>query len=109
MTQFHRHLIAAMTEDMKRGGGSRFEKRRGWFRTFTRYGTSNRQDGMGGRVTGTIAGTRHHKARLTDDDVRGIRRDVRAGVNRKDIHRRYKVSNSMVCNIIAGRAWSHVQ
>jgi hypothetical protein len=53
-------------------------------------------------------GMQHPSAKLTDDDVRGIRRERRAGVPGVVVAARYNVSPQVVSAIHKGKAWTHV-
>lgn len=53
-------------------------------------------------------GESHHNARLTEDDVREIRRLATAGVSHRELGRRFGVSNVTVGNVVHRRAWRHV-
>jgi hypothetical protein len=54
------------------------------------------------------AGTDNHQARLTDDDVRAIRRRWRNGESAARISQDYPVSDTVVRLIVRGLRWSHV-
>jgi hypothetical protein len=56
----------------------------------------------------TAKGSRQHRSKLTDDQIRGIRELHAKGVTMKVIANIYSVSQSTVCNIISGKRWSHV-
>jgi DNA-binding NarL/FixJ family response regulator len=55
-----------------------------------------------------LRGTSIRSSRLTENDVRGIRRDVAAGASRRSIARRLGVSPATVDDVVAGRTWRHV-
>jgi hypothetical protein len=55
-----------------------------------------------------LRGTRHPKARLTDEDVRTIRACVAAGQPQHSVAHSFGISQSMVSLINLGRKWSHV-
>jgi hypothetical protein len=54
-------------------------------------------------------GTKHHSAKLTDDDVRAIRLAAFAGEYQRDISKRFGVTQRAVTQIIHRKTWSHVQ
>jgi hypothetical protein len=50
------------------------------------------------------------KSKLTDDAVRTIRAEYSAGtVTRADLARRFAVKHTTVCDIVARRAWKHIE
>lgn len=53
-------------------------------------------------------GGRHHHAKLTDEQVRAIRRRAAGGMMQKDLAVEYGVSPSTICDILAKRVWKHV-
>lgn len=53
-------------------------------------------------------GSRHPHAKLSENDVADIRRLFRDGEMRTSLARRYGVSISLVCKIVARLAWKHV-
>jgi hypothetical protein len=53
-------------------------------------------------------GVHNPAARLTDDDVREVRRLGAVGLTHEDIAARKGVSRSLVTMILHGRRWSHV-
>jgi predicted XRE-type DNA-binding protein len=50
-----------------------------------------------------------HTAKLTEGQVREIRRQLRMGVNQKTIATQYKVHQSTISDIARGRTWRHVR
>lgn len=54
-------------------------------------------------------GQEHPGAKLTDGDVREIRRLVAQGVTQREIGRRYGVSRSTIGLIVRGKTWGHVR
>ena len=48
-------------------------------------------------------------AKLTDSDVRDIRRLAASGLSQEKIGRRYGVTQSTVWRVLHGRTWTHVQ
>jgi hypothetical protein len=53
-------------------------------------------------------GAEHSQARLSEDDVREIRRLHAEGLGYRRLGRRYGVHHQTVQAIISGRSWSHV-
>lgn len=53
-------------------------------------------------------GMRHTSAKLTDEDVREIKRRLATGESRSSIARDFPVCRKVVQNIEHGRAWAHV-
>lgn len=53
-------------------------------------------------------GETHNRAKLTEDDVREIRRLLAAGVARKDIAQRFGVTAPHIGHIKFGRLWAHI-
>lgn len=53
-------------------------------------------------------GEQSPNAKLTDDVVRHIRRDVAEGECQAAVARHYGVSPTTVCRIVKGEAWAHV-
>lgn len=53
-------------------------------------------------------GTRNGRAKLTENDVREIRRLADAGVFQREIGRRFGVSHALVSFIVQRRQWRHV-
>jgi transcriptional regulator len=56
----------------------------------------------------TPRGERHSGSKLTDDEVREIRRRLAAGEKQSDIARQFGIALSNVGVIRCGRAWSHI-
>ena len=54
-----------------------------------------------------LQGTRHHQAKLTEDDVREIRA-LRRSLTLKEIARRFNITESSVSNIVRHQTWRHV-
>lgn len=61
-----------------------------------------------GRASGGSVGERNHRALLTDDDVRDIRRRADAGEGRRSIAATYGVHKDTVGAVITGKNWRHV-
>lgn len=72
----------------------RWDTRRGNFADKTRHGTDNR-------------GERHNLAKLTEEDVREIRRLARTTSGRA-IAKRYGLSESHVSTILSRKSWAHI-
>ena len=53
-------------------------------------------------------GEKHHHAKLTENDVRGVRAAVRFGFNTKSVARIFGVRQEHVNKIVRGERWSHV-
>ena len=51
-------------------------------------------------------GTKHPNSKLTDDDIRAIRRSLKSGV---DVAREYGISTANVSLIRSRKAWPHVE
>ena len=62
-------------------------------------------DNKGRRRWAGPHGATHHKAKLTDDDVRAIRR---ASGSYPEIAKQYGVSSKMIGFIKRGKSWRHV-
>jgi hypothetical protein len=61
-------------------------------------------------VHGTnLAGTRHPKAKITDRDVREIRRLKAEGLTGKQIGELFGMNRNSINRIAAGKAWAHVE
>lgn len=54
-------------------------------------------------------GVRNHAAKLSDDDIRAIRKLAADGVIQKEIGRRFGISQVMAGKIANRKNWSHVQ
>jgi hypothetical protein len=53
-------------------------------------------------------GSKHHNAKLSEDDVREIRRLYSAGFNRRRIAEKFRVTLAAVKLIAARKSWKHV-
>lgn len=53
-------------------------------------------------------GSKHHRSKLTDDDIRAIRRLRDGGMILRLIAERYGVTRPQIGSIISGRTWKHV-
>jgi plasmid stability protein len=53
-------------------------------------------------------GAEHHRAKLTEDGVRDIRRRMLGGERQKDVAALYCVDKATVRNIMIGKVWKHV-
>ena len=58
---------------------------------------------------GDNRGEKNARARLKETDVRQIRRLFDAGLNNKQIAKRYDVTHSMISCIRTGKSWIHVK
>lgn len=56
-----------------------------------------------------MQGEAHHQAKLTEADVREMRRLRAERVTYRDLAERFGVSQSMIGQIVQGRAWTHVR
>jgi hypothetical protein len=73
-----------------------------------RWGTK-KENGADRRKHGTAPrGERSHNAKLTDADVRAIRKDLKRGVSRLSIAAARGVSKSLIHQIAANTIWTHV-
>lgn len=57
----------------------------------------------------TAQGTKNNKAKLTDDDVREIRRQRAVGTPRTTLSLKYGIHKSQISRICSGLAWSHLR
>lgn len=53
-------------------------------------------------------GETHARARLTENDVKNIRRLARLGSTQRELAKLYDTPASNICNIINRKRWSHV-
>lgn len=59
---------------------------------------------------GTVmVGESNHAAKITEEDVRVIRRDRSRGVKLRSLELRYGLTRRSVLNIIQGKTWKHVE
>ena len=54
-------------------------------------------------------GMKHHMRKITEDDVREIRRLRAAGRQYKDIAPLFGLNKSYVCLVASGRRWGHIE
>lgn len=54
-------------------------------------------------------GQRNSQAKLTEDDVRGIRKSCECGESKSSVARRYGISRTQVSNTVARKRWAHVK
>lgn len=59
-------------------------------------------------LTDHARGGRHYKAKMTEDDVRAIKRRIAGGESTKAIADTYGVTLACISHIKAGRTWAHV-
>ena len=72
-----------------------------------RWGT--RSQNMRERAAhGVQIGSGHHNAKLTETDVKEIRRRHAAGTTQRSIAAAFNVSGSLICNIVNRKYWTHV-
>jgi hypothetical protein len=71
-----------------------------------------------GIATAVLNGHDNHSAKLTDDDVREIRRRYgpprgrrrpHGGTTYASLAKEYGVSLSVICEVVRGNAWTHVE
>lgn len=65
--------------------------------------------GRGKRLAKGKQGSAHHKAKLTEDDIRVIRDLITDGMTQRRIARQFGVSQSTISSIFRGELWRHVQ
>jgi hypothetical protein len=65
-------------------------------------------DRKGRRVNAPHIGEAHHKAVLTEEQVRTLRRERDAGMTLPQLRDKYGISKSAVCAIAQRRVWKHV-
>lgn len=56
----------------------------------------------------SLAGSRHHKAKLKEADILAIRQMLAAAIPYREIAERYQVSKSTIAFIAQGHSWRHV-
>lgn len=61
------------------------------------------------RLKNKQVGSAHHKAKLTEDSVRVLRRRYQAGERSADLAREFGVSQSALLRALNGSRWSHVK
>jgi len=54
-------------------------------------------------------GSKHHNAKLTEEDVKEIKTMLKNGVSRNDIMKMFNVSYKNLSKIATGKTWSHVK
>lgn len=70
----------------------------------------NMQDKISkGRHAGARKGSKHHKAKLTEWQVKEIKSLLKKKVSQRQISEAYKVSQTIISNIKTGKRWSHVK
>lgn len=55
------------------------------------------------------SGASNSQAKLTADEVRGIREHVASGESQRSAARRFGISAQTVCDIISGKTWTDVE
>lgn len=76
---------------------------------FLGTGTDNIRDAQRkGRLVGAGKGEQHHRAVLTDDDVRSIRRRFEAGTPMRQMAVEYRVSAVSIWSVIRRKTWKHI-
>ncbi|MGI9345548.1 MAG: HNH endonuclease [Gammaproteobacteria bacterium] len=53
-------------------------------------------------------GENHYSTKLTEDDVKNIRKKVRQGQSQEGVARLYGITQSSVSHIVSGKAWKYV-
>jgi len=53
-----------------------------------------------------VRGSKQHAAKLTENQVLEIRKMSRKGLKPKEIAKKFEVDGSLICHIMAGRAWA---
>jgi HNH endonuclease len=77
---------------------------------FLGTGTDNIRDAQRkGRLVGAGKGERHHRAVLTDDDVRSIRLRFAAGTPMREMAVEYRVSAVSIWSVIRRKTWKHIE
>jgi hypothetical protein len=56
----------------------------------------------------SVAGTANPRARLTEDQVREIRAELRRGVGPTELGKRYGVGHGTITSIKSGKNWSSI-
>lgn len=72
------------------------------------YGTAKQNQLDRHRHGGRGFGSKHHNARLNDNQIADIRRRLDAGERQRDIAGVFGVTQSAISNIKTGTRWSHV-
>ena len=68
--------------------------------------SDNREDS---RRNGTmIVGSQSHHAKISEEDVRDIRRKIAAGIRNREIVKEYGLTSSTITNIRKRKIWKHV-
>ena len=69
------------------------------------------QDNIADRVAKgrTARGSKHYKAKLTEDNVKDIKKLLSNGILQKRIAKIYSVTSSIICDINRGKSWTHIQ
>lgn len=55
-----------------------------------------------------LRGSRHPRARLTEDNVRAIRQSAATGVSQCELAKQYGVANQTVSGVIRRETWAHI-
>jgi hypothetical protein len=73
------------------------------------FGTYSQNNGLDRKRDGTLLrGEKHPLAKLTETDVRSIRRLLKAGWPQKDIAKIFGVTRYAITDIKRGKSWSHL-
>jgi hypothetical protein len=62
----------------------------------------------GEKIAAKVRGELNYAARLTESDVRDIRRLAESGLSHGRLARRYRVDQSHITNIVNRKAWAHI-
>lgn len=116
-TKVHIHVLVCLAFhgprppglDAAHNNGNYFDNRATNLRWATR--SENMQDAIRHgtyRCPERPKGSDHHKAKLTEDDVREIRRRVSAGASGRQIARELSMSQASISGIVTRRSWRHI-
>lgn len=61
------------------------------------------------RISEMKKGSKHHNAKLTEEEVRDIKTMLKNGVDRKEIREKYDINVKNLSKIANGVTWSHVE
>lgn len=69
--------------------------------------SENAQHSFDNKLQVAIGGEKHYASKLTKAIVIKIRKSK--GVTQKSLAEKYKVSQSVICDVIKGKTWKHIQ
>jgi hypothetical protein len=72
------------------------------------YMTRAQQNLHACRVLGVRRGSKHYRARLSEDAVRTIRKLAKAGSLQRELAAMFDVGQSTISQVVTGRNWTHV-